>query len=467
LFLDDGGVADRRRLVRTVHAARKHSEAPILFPEPPWEGAMVPSSVLYDEDERRFKMWYQTHARLPGVESTYVSCFATSVDGVHWDRPEVGAYDFEGSRANNLCLGNTPGGMGVIKDDRDPDPARRFKALFWRGGNRSPADEARGFGANERRGFYAASSPDGARWTLAERNPVLTGTGDTESFFGWDDRYEAYVAFVRPGRDKDAGRATPRRVIGRSISADFDAWSAPVAVHLPDASDPPLAELYYMPVQVFGDYYVGIPHVYVPSPDPFGPFWPELAVSRDGIRWSRLGEPGRRRLVWPGPEGSFDSGMIRCARGILERGDELWIYYGGWHEDHGVSRQHRHMTTPREAQRKAAAIGLAKLRRDGFVSLDAGDVEGSLTTTPFGHTGTGLTINACVTGEGGFVRAALVDPEGRPIPGFGPYDMAPLTGDDTGFRVHWSGEERPERLRGQPVAVLITMRRAELYSLSL
>lgn len=466
LFIDDQCVAHRQNLTRTVHPAQKYSRNPILIPEPAWEGPMVPSSVLYDEDDGLFKMWYQTHARVPGVDSTYVSCFATSADGIRWERPEIGAYAYDGSPANNLCMGNTPGGMGVIKDAHDPDPSRRFKALFWRGGNRSQADEARGLGAHEVRGYYAAFSPDGAHWTLAEGNPVLTGTGDTESLFGWDDRYGAYVAYVRPAHGTDAGGGVPRRVIGRSTSTDFLAWSAPVAVHLPDAVDPPLAELYFMPVQIFGTHYVGIPHVFVPSPDPFGPFWPELAASRDGIRWCRVGETGKRRLIACGAAGSFDCGMIRCARGIIERGDELWLYYGGWREDHGTSRQHRHMTTPREAQRNAAAIGLAKLRRDGFASLDTGDAEGTLTTTPVVWTGEGLTVNARVTGAGGYVRAALVDKDGHTIPGFGSEDMRPLTGDATEFHVTWSGEPEAIDLPGQQVAIQLIARHAELYALS-
>lgn len=466
LFIDDQCIRHRYNLTRTIHPAQKYSKNPIMIPEQVWEGPIVPSTVLYDEDTQRFKMWYLTHARVPGVDSTYVSCLATSADGIHWERPEIGTYEYEGSRANNLCMGNTPGGMGVIKDVRDPDPARRFKALFWRGGNRSQADGARGLGAGEVHGFYAAFSPDGVCWTLCEGNPVLAGTGDTESLFGWDDRYGMYVAYVRPRYSNDDGDGVPRRVIGRSTSTDFRSWSAPVTVLLPDAGDPPLAELYFMPVQVFGTHYVGIPHVFVPSPDPFGPFWPELAVSRDGIRWSRVGETGQRCLIARGTAGSFDCGMIRCARGIIERGDELWLYYGGWREDHGTSRQHRHMTTSRDAQRNAAAIGLATLRRDGFASLDAGDAEGTLTTSPFVWTGERLTLNARVTSTNGYVRAALVDKNGHTIPGFGASDMNPLTGDATQFHMTWSGESQDANLHGQQVAIHLVARHAEVYGLT-
>jgi hypothetical protein len=485
LLVDDTPIAAQRGLTRTVHAARKYDGNPIMVAEPPWEGPLVPSTVLVDDSDgadRRFKMWYLTHARVPGVDSTYVAGFATSADGIHWERPSIGDYEYEGSRQNNLCLGNAPGGMGVIADERDPDPRRRFKALFWRGGNRSGADVARGAGAAETRGFYAAYSPGGAHWTLASDQPVLTGTGDTESLFGWDDKYGAYVAYVRPGRGKTAGEAVPRRVIGRSLSPDFVTWSDPVAVVVPDADDPPLAEHYFMPVQRVAGHYVGIVHVFVPSPDPFGPFWPELTASRDGIRWRRLNDGGRQRLIHQGEPGSFDAGMIRCARGIIERGDELWIYYGGWHEDHGVSRQHRHMTTPRAAQRRAAAIGLAILRRDGFVSLDAAAEAATLTTHPLPWSGEGLTLNARVTAPAGYVTAALLDvgdvgdvgamadvPEGSghplpALPGYGDNECDTFTGDATQHRVTWRGSPGPDSLAGAQVAVRLTLRHAALYS---
>jgi hypothetical protein len=466
LFIDDVEVDACSGLSRTVHAAVKHSGNPVLVPEPPWEGAMVPSTVIFDDADDTFKLWYLTHARVPGVESTYVTCFATSSDGIHWDRPSVGDYEYDGSRNNNICLGNTAGGMGVIKDARDPDPSRRFKALVWHGGNRSRADVERGWGANEQRGFYTFVSPDGLHWSSASEEPVLTGTGDTESLFGWDERCSRYVAYVRPGRKRIPGDPVPHRVIGRSTSEDFVHWTDPVVVIAPDADDPPASEHYFMPVQVFHGQYVGVVHVFVPSPDPFGPFWPELTASRDGVRWRRLNDSGRQRLVHPGPAGSFDAGMIRCARGIVERGDELWLYYGGWREDHGASRQHRHMTTPREAQRQAAAIGLARLRLDGFVSLDAGDEDATLTTVPLPCAGQGLTLNARVTRPGGYVVAEVLDEAGQPLAGYTRDDAIQFDGDDVRHACAWRERGDLERLRGEQVRVRLTLRNAQLFSLS-
>jgi hypothetical protein len=295
---------------------------------------------------------------------------------------------------------------------------------------------------------------------------VFIGTGDTQSLFGWDETYGRYVSYARPRRAVRRAKediSPPKRVVGRSESEDCTLWSPPLDVGVPDADDPPGAELYYMPVHKYHGHYVGFAHVFVPSPDPFGPFWPELTHSRDGIRWRRLNHHGHQRLVHPGPAGSFDSGMIRCARGLFECGDELWLYYGGWHEDHGVSRQHRLMTTPREEQRKAAAIGLATLRLDGFVSLDAGDTEGSLTTAPFVCGAERLVVNARVA-TGGSIRIGVLAGDGRPLSAFALDSCAHMAGDSTRHTATWSSGGDLSRLRGERIKLRVYLRGAELFS---
>lgn len=56
-------------------------EEPVLIPEQPWEGTSVMCpSVLWDEDQRVFRMWYS-------AGETYepnVICYAVSADGVNW-----------------------------------------------------------------------------------------------------------------------------------------------------------------------------------------------------------------------------------------------------------------------------------------------------------------------------------------------------------------------------------------------
>lgn len=65
----------------------------------------------------------------------------------------------------------------------------------------------------------------------------------------------------------------------------------------------------------------------------------------------------------------------------LRTGDELWIYYGS--------------TNNSKKQRPySGGVGVAKLRVDGFASMDAGEEEGVLITRPLVLTGKALCVNA-------------------------------------------------------------------------
>jgi len=69
----------------------KYKHNPVLRPDQPWErqeGLIYPTGcVMYDDEERIFKMWYEV------VDySWYVSmlAYATSEDGIHWEKPDTG-----------------------------------------------------------------------------------------------------------------------------------------------------------------------------------------------------------------------------------------------------------------------------------------------------------------------------------------------------------------------------------------
>ena len=54
--------------------------------------------------------------------------YARSKDGVHWEKPSLGLVDWRGSRENNLLF-QYAHGTGVMIDDREEDPGRRFKMV--------------------------------------------------------------------------------------------------------------------------------------------------------------------------------------------------------------------------------------------------------------------------------------------------------------------------------------------------
>ena len=105
-------------------------------------------SLVYDDDERLFKMWYSMYSR-DWTEA--MLAYATSRDGLNWEKPNLGIIEYRGSQDNNLVFGSPrqptreeieldptmapPGGTRfegawVIKDPVETDPARRYKMLF-------------------------------------------------------------------------------------------------------------------------------------------------------------------------------------------------------------------------------------------------------------------------------------------------------------------------------------------------
>ena len=155
-FLDDLLVDEASRISRYMNRPNKHVGNPIIVADRPWEQGrsrgetgdvqLVGQTVLYDEEENLFKMWYLPSAFPDGRRPW---CYATSTDGFNWEKPDLGLIEFEGSKQNNIVemlrgggAAGEPNYYNVFKDPRDPDPQRRYKAqgeMHGPGGHQPPA----------------------------------------------------------------------------------------------------------------------------------------------------------------------------------------------------------------------------------------------------------------------------------------------------------------------------------------
>jgi hypothetical protein len=120
-------------------------------------------------------------------------------------------------------------------------------------------------------------------------------------------------------------------------------------------------------------------------------------------------------------------------------GDREYLYY------HGVAAGRR-------------GLGLATLRKNGFVSRDAGPAGGTLLTRLFVFEGNALTVNARVDGD---LRVRVLDESGLPIPGFSWKDCEPFRGDLIDARVHW--KVPLESIRNRKVRLEFSLRDSQLY----
>lgn len=451
LFLDDVGLERLRGLRRVVNPPTRHPENPVLSPDTPWESrCQVYGTAYYDELAGRFKLWYLTTPKDRGLKPlvlpdreraphTTLAAYAESADGIHWTKPDLGLFPYDGDKHNNLLgIGRfNCEGISVLHEPGDPDSGRRWKAVYWDHG--SGGWEVRGgrpfCKPGPLDGWYVAFSPDGIHWTPYEGNPVLAKYCDSNQNVLYDPRIKKYVGYSRFGFG---------RRMARTESDDFLHWSEPELVLECDAADGPGTQIYGAGVDLYEGVYLAMIWIYREGGD--GKIDTQLATSRDGIHWTRVGD----RATWLalGEDDSWEGGMVRSVERIIRRGDDLYVYYCGVHGPH---------TGPkiRTVERKhATQIGLLIQRRDGFASLDAGADVGSVTTASFAIPEGSLWLNADATG--GEASVAVLSEAGDVLA-----ESEVVRGDQLHAEVRFA---RPLPQPGTRAKLRITARRAKLIS---
>ena len=423
LFIDNSLIDSLDGLTRVLNSPQKQAH-PVLEGTQAWDRCSVGicgNSVHYDPDESCFKIWYDSRA---GV------AYATSPDGIHWERPTLGLIEYEGSTDNNLvCPGRN---LSVFKDRREPDPTKRYKGLYWNSLGQRDAP----WGG---KGHFVAFSEDGIRWNPHPGNPVLNvgdGVTDGQFLLGWDAGHGRYVAYMRPRVDFFA---PPKRTSAWVCSDDFIHWGPPVLAMAPDDQESAHAEYYRMTVARYESVYAGFVWIYDNDPDLAGQSRDtKLAVSHDGITWKKAFET---RFLETGAKGEWDS-QYACICNLIEVGDELFFYYSGANIPHDLRGEDgkrisvsKYIGEVIDGERWAYAVGLAKLRRDGFVSVEPVKDEGRLTTRPLTFLGAKLSLN--VDSSKGMVEVEVLDRGGEPLPGYGRGDCVPITADSTRVDVQW------------------------------
>ena len=451
IFLDNYLVESIQGMRRVVNQPEKHPKNPVVRPDKPWESrCQVYGTALFDDERDIFRLWYLTTAPDRGLRPlsindheraphTTLCAYAESEDGLNWRKPSLGQFPYDGDKDNNLInIGRwNCEGISVLHDIHEDDENRRWKAVYWDHGsggwtlrNGNPFCEA---GPSD--GFCVAFSPDGIHWTPSDNNPVIPKYCDTNQNVVYDERLRKYVAFSRFGFG---------RRLARSESEDFVHWTEPQMVLECDKADGPGTQIYGAGVDIYEGIYLAMIWIYREGTD--GKIDTQLAASRDGIQWVRVVDRG----VWLplGDEDSWEGGMIRSCERVILHNDRLYIYYCGVHGPHGGPN------FPHVVRSHPTAIGLATLRRDGFVSLDADDEEGYVLTKPFMLPGGNLYLN--VDAAHGQVRAEIISEDEL-------RSSLPIAGDHATVEVRWAVGDLADVI-GQMVRLRVYARNAKLYS---
>jgi len=246
----------------------------------------------------------------------------------------------------------------------------------------------------------------------------------------------------------------------QSESDDFLAWTPYGVIMRPDEQDPPWDRQFYnMEWMPYEDVYLGFIAVYHilpawnPRPPPAHRGWTRSIYNWHSAGWALVESGGHRQVFVPtGPTpDEFDWAMIYVMQHPIVVGDEIWIYYIGYAGVHWATRRN-------EVQ--GGAVGLARLRLDAFVSIDAG--EGTLTTKRMMMSGDCLVVNA--DASLGSLAVEVMGADGEAVAGYGKAEADPITGDSVRHIATWNGSPFLRDLKGKPIALRFHLDRCKLYS---
>jgi len=458
LFLDDEVIAETSHVTKVQGQVVKHPGNPIIRRDKPWDQgrADLYGSAVYDPEHERVQLFYSANNAYRGHEDRLA--YAESRDaGQTWTKPEFDLIPFGEHKKTNLVMlppALVFAGPCVFRDEHEPDPAKRYK-LFTssypdtaylgvpriyehRGAFLFGIENAKLPDGCRKPGMYVAYSADGIHWNEPPKwfSGMLSDT--TQSAF-WDTRFKRYVAYIRARTKND-------RSVARMESLDFETWSEPTVV----LEGSPSKSLYSMGVTPYQGIYIGTLWIFAPESEAKGGpvIWPELAVSRDGIKWHRP-FPGQM-FVPTGPSGSRDFRQIRMSASLVVRDDKIILLYGQ------TDRPHRNVDMRVE-------IGMAHLRLDGFAAMTAGEQQGAILTTLL-RSGPGrLYVNADVA-PGGSLKAEILDENGNPRPGFDLAAATSLTEDALRSPMSWSETTQIEHGEDEAFQIRFVLKNAKLYS---
>ena len=485
LFFDNLLVESVQDITRQFHPPQKYEGNPLIVKDKPWERELyfrtASYRVLHDPKDKLFKCWYGEVFQSE-QEWVFRDLYANSEDGIHWVKPALGIYRENGQDTNIFW----PTGSGLIRDviidPFESDESKRFKSLHAQ----APPSQSPGHYDYKRTYTEACYSADGVHWKTYEERPSFGKFGAILGdvvLLSYDLDDKVYIlntrhpqmekaalnlrlpqtkSFFRPHYPDDFARINKRRIF-QCLSSDLIHWSEPTLILGPDDEDNLDEYLYGMAQYRVGDTWIGLLNVLHSVPDVVDI---QLAYSLDGRCWKRIRQP----WLTHGPAGGWDQIMVDLSTEPIEVGDELWFYYGGSglvHHDWYDEALKEGLDVPEarnvDSHKVGFFMGLAKLRLDGYCSLNAGPVrEGIFVTRQLASPGTGIVMNA-ECGPGGYIDVEVFNQADEVLPGYSRKDFDRFTGNAVRQQLSWQGRTK---VPAEPFRRLVFyMRNAKLYSL--
>jgi hypothetical protein len=426
-------------------------KGPVLrFNQPAWEEKHC-TYVTVLQSDKGYQLYYRAGLGSATDKGFQVTAYAESDDGIRWRKPDLGLFEVQGSKRNNVILTNPHGDFAVhnfspfIDTRPGNDSSQRYKAL---GGIKG--------------GLYAFASADGVHWKRMADTPVFRdGVFDSQNVSFWSEAEQAYLCYFRTWTE---GGFKGFRTVSRARSADFRHWQNEGRI---DFGNTPMEHLYINQTAP----YPRAPHIYlgtaarlVTGREVLTPSQAEaLSLDpkyRDETRREAsdvvlLSSRGGTKM-----ERAFLSSLVRPGIGY-----ENWVSRSNFPALNLVSTGPDEMSmyvVQRYAQEDVHLRRYA-FRTDGLASVQAGHEGGYVLTRPVTFSGNRLQVNYS-TSAAGSLRVELLDLQGRPIPGFSATDCIEMVGNELARTVRWAAGDALDAWKEKPVRLRFILKDADLFS---
>ncbi|HOU96654.1 MAG TPA: hypothetical protein PLN06_08540 [Bacteroidales bacterium] len=460
LLMDDF-LIETTNLKRTFHYPQYFKGNPVLEADRPWEysltgypyAAPFSDGVWYDEKEKKFKLWYSTGGGEYNKQAgrfAAVTAFAVSADGVNWEKPALDIVPGTNLVDTLIRDSNT-----MWLDKNEQDSTKRYKLfnvqknwpdLQWR--------------------LVLKYSSDGIHWSEGEAHSGDIHDRTTVFYNPFRGKWIFSArAMTRLGRsrnylehsDPETGVSLLHRAFGFIDKYNvfwFGPWENELR-HPDPAYSAVKPSIYNLDAIAYESILLGFFSVWQ---GPENDICTKLRIqkrnevaigfSRDGFHWHR---PDMNRF-FPVDEtaGAWNNGNIQSAVGVpLIVGDSLYFYMSG-------------RKTCKSFWDACSGTGLAKLRRDGFASMDADSTERTLLTRKLTFDGRYLFVNA--DASQGYLYAEILNEDGKVMDGFSKQQCKPVRTDGTKLAIEWQGKKSLKNYSEIPVRIKFYLKKASLYS---
>ena len=450
LVLDSRIIESTKNAKLTLGEVRKEKSNPLFVEDRPWEPRydnMYPN-VIYDEEENLYKCWYcpfivdqrttETHpdrrkpsltpymdARPAGREEALL--YATSKDGINWTKPNLGIVNFNGNSNNNI-VSRGLSGAGVIKDELEKLPGRRYKAFYC-----------------SNSGYKMRYSSDGLNWGDEVALPGV-GESDCHANMIWSPELKKYVGILR---HYDPIPVTGNRKIARTESIDSVTWTKSETI----IEGTPQDQLHDMVIFRDGGVYLGLLGcMNYPSKETRNGVRQhiELAWSPDSYKWHRI-NPGTPFISNSKSNNNeygkmpYDWGCIFPSAPVFVD-DEIRIYYGAsdWYF----------------FDWRKGGLALATLDKNRWAGYEAiNDIEPAVVTTAPLKLDNNIYITADV-GKGGLIVVNVLDQKGEIL-----VSSQGIKNSCTEFKLNFGPQYN--NLKGSKRRIQFIIYRAKIYSFSI